>query len=743
MNDVNAPETLPVEEENPLVGLLRLLRRYVGLILSIWIAVQIVVYFGTITTRPEYEATTNLLVEFGSPQVVDIKRVMDQSNLWSIEYLETQIQLLQSETLARRVVTALKLEKSKEFQSDPDEFWDWYEDGYLKLKGTILSSIGRLFSSSSSAVVSSTGSVQDPEEVLEGLAAQLRSRVRAKNFRNSRILGVTFRGYYPEEVAKITNAVADQFIEWNLEREFSGTRKATKWLEGQLAELRVAVERSEQSLQNYRRSENLVATDLTDSPEIVTGALGILSKEVIAARTERIEAEVAYRQFKSYLKGDAANSKLDNIPANIFGKGTQIANLQMQLAGARRDHANLSNRYKRKHPLILQLNSKIKFLKRRLRKEVSRAFKNLETRFVVAEKRERSLMANLEKEKARMIRLGGKTVQLGILKREVEGNRKLYQLLFTRMKETALAAHLPVSLFQVVDRARVPKGPVRPKKGRNQLLGTILGLFLGFGAAFGIQFFDTSLRDPKEAERILGIPVLAAVNNLRKLRKQGSDLVVGGSEQSGWAENFDTLRTKLLYTLPANQEKIFLVTSANPQEGKTFIASNLAATLAGMGQQVALIDADLRRPRVHTLFDLEREPGLTDFLVGNSGLEDILHQTSVDDLWVIPAGHETPSPQNLLSSDRLGNLLTELQVHFKYILMDSPPVLRVADCLPIIPHVSGVLMVVWAGRSSYRHTLQALQSLREVSNDRVFYSTVMNRVPRRRSKGYYYYEYGY
>ncbi|MFQ5914077.1 MAG: CpsD/CapB family tyrosine-protein kinase, partial [Nitrospinota bacterium] len=243
-----------------------------------------------------------------------------------------------------------------------------------------------------------------------------------------------------------------------------------------------------------------------------------------------------------------------------------------------------------------------------------------------------------------------------------------------------------------------------------------------------------------ETERILGIPVMATVDHMRKLTKKTGELVVLEKGSSEYAVNFfNTLRTNLLYSAPAEERRVLLVTSSTPEEGKTFLASNLALALANLGEEVLLIDADLRHPRVHDLFGLDKEPGLTDFLVGRNALEEVLHATGKDHLSLIPAGHHSPNPVDLLSSDRLQGLFEELQGRFQYIVVDSPPVLSVADPLTLVPGVNGVIVVTWAGRTPRRNVIQAFRKLKEVRDSRVFFGLVMNRIVHRRGSSYYYY----
>ncbi|MFQ5912860.1 MAG: GumC family protein [Nitrospinota bacterium] len=735
----------PQEEGTSLRILLRYVWAHLGLVLSIWIAVVVVTLFATLATRPEYESKVRLLLQSTEPSVIDVKKVVSQ-RYETDTYLKTQMQLIRSEQLARRVISALNLKGHKEFRpADESVVWDWYHDGYLKLRGVVQARLRSLFSfvsGSSNPSVDSSHLVA--EDGRDPLVRGFLSRLKVKSTRGTRLVDISIRGYFPGATAEIANVVADEFIKWNLELEFFSTRRATKWLEGQLVELKKAVEQSERALQAYRESENLTGVEMAESPEVITGALGTLSREIMEARSERIAAEAAYREFTNYFGKNGTSTKLENIPVGLLGGATLVTNLQVNLTEAQREYADLSRRYKPKHPTIVQLRSRIDYLKSSLQREISLAVKKLETRFLVAQKRERSLMTNLEEEKARVIRLGGKTVKLGVLKREVDSNRKLYELFLGRIKETNLATNLRVTNIQIVDRASVPKSPVRPAKGRNLIMAVVLGLFLGVGTAFAVEYFDTSFKDPEEAERILGVPAMATVDHLGNLRKKKRELVILERRTAGYSkDSFNTLRTNLLYSAPVEQRQVLLVTSSTPVEGKTFIASNLALSLANLGEEVLLIDADLRKPRLHRLFGLKLEPGLTDLLVGRNELGDVLHDTDRGPLFVIPAGHHSPNPADLLSSDRVEKMLLEMRNRFQYIVVDSPPVLSVADPLTLVPKVDGVLFVVWAGRTPGRHVVQGINILKEVRGGKTFFGVVMNRVTRRRGSGYYYYHHYY
>lgn len=712
---------------------------HLGLIVSICFAVVVVALFMTLTTRPEYEGRVRLLLESSAPKVVDVKRVVEPQ-LETEVYLQTQMEIIRNRALARKVISSSKLETHKEFQPAPKDFWDWYQDGYLRLRGAVQSWIQDFFGPGEAS------SPEAPEDKQEALVRQFLARIHVTPVRGTRLLEITFRGFYPDSAAWLANVVADAFIEFTLEQDFASTRRASKWLEGQLAELKEAIERSERALHAYRQQENLVGVKVAESPEVVSGALGTLSQEIMKARSERITAETAYRRFKSSLERDGADGQLEMIPAGLLGGDTLINNLQINLADAQREYADLSRRYKERHPAIVQLGSKITFLKDRLRREISQAVKKQEVRFIVAAQRERSLMESLDKEKARVIRLGGKMVQLGILEREAESNRKLYELFLTRMKETSLATNLTMTNIRVLDQAAVPQGPVRPNKRKNLFLAVLLGLSLGVVAALGVEYFDTSLRDPADAERQLGIPVMATVDHLGRAARQSGGLVVRGSGRAGGADFFDTLRTNLLYAVPAEGRQSLLVTSATPEEGKTFISTNLAANLAGLGEEVVLVDGDLRRSRAHQVFAQKgKEPGLTDFLVGRCTLEEVLRPTGEEHLSLIPAGHYSPSPADLLSSAHVDELFKELRARFRYIIVDSAPVLSVPDSLSLVSRVDGVLVVAWAGHTSRRYVSRGIKLLKGVQGSRVFFGLVMNRIAHRRGSDYYYYhkKYGY
>ena len=303
-----------------------------------------------------------------------------------------------------------------------------------------------------------------------------------------------------------------------------------------------------------------------------------------------------------------------------------------------------------------------------------------------------------------------------VLKREVEINRALYESLLKRAKETNITEDLQVSNVSIVDPARIPDVPFKPKKGLNILLATIVGLTMGIGLAFFLEYLDDTIKTPEEVERYLKIPFLGYIGRviIAKDNPYNPDLVALKEPKSHIAEMLRNIRTNILFSTSNFPRKALLVTSSTQGEGKTFLTINLAISLAQMGKRVVVVDTDLRKPRIHPIFGLKKHPGLTDVLTGNHSLESVIQDTKLENLKIIPCGTIPPDPAELLSSEAMKGLIDKLKEQFDFVLFDSPPVMSVTDPTILANLADGVIIVIKGGETPTSPIQRTLQQLSEL-----------------------------
>jgi capsular exopolysaccharide synthesis family protein len=349
---------------------------------------------------------------------------------------------------------------------------------------------------------------------------------------------------------------------------------------------------------------------------------------------------------------------------------------------------------------------------------------------------ERSLTQALEQQKREALDLNRKGGEYGALSRDAVSNRQIFESLMQRTKETAISGELRTSNIRVVDAAETPRRPSSPNTRNNLLIGMLTGTILAVGLAFFFEYLDNRIKSPEELTRRLGLPFLGMIPALFEL--DASAPLISSSVPPNFSECFRTLRTNVLFSTAEEGLRSLVVTSTGPGEGKTLVATNLAVGLAQAGMRVLIIDADMRKPRVHMVFDKPRQPGLSNVLVGTAKFSETVHATTVPGLWTVPAGAYPPNPSELLSSKRFADLVASLGAHFDWAIIDTPPIMAVTDSSIVAHLTTGVVFVVGAEMTS-RYAAQ--RAVEQLSRGRAkFLGAVLNRVDLQHN-AYYYAEY--
>jgi capsular exopolysaccharide synthesis family protein len=336
-------------------------------------------------------------------------------------------------------------------------------------------------------------------------------------------------------------------------------------------------------------------------------------------------------------------------------------------------------------------------------------------------------------------------VQYNVLKREMDSSQQLYTTMLTRAKEAAVSEKLEVSNIRIVDAAKPPGSPYKPKLGKDLLMSALFALFLGVAVSFLLEYLDASIRTAEEVSTYLNLPFLGYIPSVIADAKTESerDLLCFQKPKSTITESYRALRTSILFASPEDKPlKSILITSALPEEGKSFIASNLAIIFAQVNERVILLDVDMRRPSTHKSFNLEQKAGgLSNFLTGAVELEKIIRPTPVPNLSIIPSGTIPPNPSELLTSAKVKLLFDELKTRFDRVIMDSPPILSVADSSLLSNVVDGVVLVVKGGFTRLEAAIKAKEKIL-AAKGRIIGALVNNIEPEKEDR-YYYYHYYY
>jgi capsular exopolysaccharide synthesis family protein len=693
-------------------------RRWI-IIAFFWI-VLITTAVGTFTMRPIYRGTVTIQINKENPQIVDFKEIF-AVNTMDMDYYQTQYKILESRTLARRVIQALKLSEHPEFQPKP-------ETPFQKWKSNTLTSLSSFFPSSH----------KDPSENEKEsqLINRFLNKLKIEPIRNSRLVKIHFDSNSPPLSTQASNSLATTYIQQNLETRFVSTEQAKEWLTKQLEDLKAKVEKADEDLQAFGSQHDIISLD--EKENVTMQRLTELNEALTKAEAERMGKEALYKQTKA--------RNFDSLPSILENK--LVMDLKQAYILLEAQYMKLSETFKPEYPEMVRIKSQMEAVQNRLNGEINKIINGINSDYESGLRREALLRQAFEQQKVKAMEMKDKAIQYNILKREADTNRELYKGLLLRMKEAGVSAGITASNIQIVDQAELPTSPYKPNKRLNLLLAAVVGLFLGVGLAFFFEYLDNTVKTPEDVEQLIRLPSFGMVPDIsngrrRRLEKGTSypvELITHGHPKSMLSEAYRGIRTSILLSFSEKPPKKIAITSPNPSEGKTTTVINTAIALSQTGAQVLIIDADLRKPRLHKIFNHENGQGLSSFLSGHGDLESVVKKSEVPNLFYIPSGPIPPNPSELLGSNLFKKMVESLEARFDHIVLDSPPVLGFADTIILSTSVDGVILTVLGGKTP-RETLQRAKEVLQQVNTKII-GVVINRVDIRRSDyGYYYYRY--
>ena len=678
--------------EPHLYDYLLILRKHLWLILSFMLAVVTFVSIGTFRMQPVYVANAKIEIDRENTNVLPFQGGDPYDSMMDLDnYIETQARILTSETLALQTIRNSGLAGSPEFSD-----------------GTPSEAIA-------------TGSLANQKRP-PAIAALLGS-LGVKRIPNTRLMEVTYESTDPVQAARILNAHLESYKLQNMEGHFAATTEATKWLQDQQADLKRKVEKSENDRINYERQNQIWAVD--DRQNMTSQHLLDLNKELNDAESETLKKRALY-EF-------AESGALDAVPQ--IRDNPVLQDMQKRRADLSLLYNDALNQYGPNFPKVQRLQAQIKEMDDQIAKERKGITVQLRSDYDEAKARQNMLTQRLDEQKIATNAMSEKMIQYNILKRDAEANKALYEGLLTKLREAGISASLKSSNIRVIDPAMIPSSPSRPARGRNIALSFLVGLVGGVGLALLREYLDNTVKTPDDVETLARLPSLAVVPEfgdsdgmrrkagfLKGVSSNGhekrSGLVAQHSPKSQVSEAFRALRTTLLLSQPDRPPQVILVTSALPREGKTTTAANLAVTLAQLGDKTVLVDADLRKPGIGRMLNLAsgKYAGLSSYLAGVSSLDLVsVPHPSIPNLVAIPTGPLPPNPADLLSSHRLADAIAELRAKFKFVVIDSAPVMAATDAVILSVQVDGVLLVVRSGetpKAAFARTCELLVSVK-------------------------------
>jgi len=659
------------------------LRHYLGVlykrkwaIVLVFVLAVAAAWVWTKRQTPVYRAVASIVIDRNQAQVLSSVREVVQvggGSYWAAQdYMATQFEVIKSLDVTRKVLDVLR------------------DQGLL----------GRLQERMS-------GVTRDPET---DLALMVLSKLDVDPLENSMMVYLRV-----DRVILYAHAELDHLV-----RRLAGGR-----------------DEAERAVYDFEKTYN-VGTFENKKASIKT-KLDELTRKVTELEIRRVELQARLKELKPY----------ENVK-DVVGFGVRdllddqiLRELQQQVVDLRNQKLELSQVYGEKHPKLASLEPRLKLLEQTLRTQVKARVKSVQRELSQAESTLASLTASAEEVRQEEIRMNGVWLQYEPLLAKRTAANKFYDTVRNRQTETSLSAQVETNNVRVQDLALRPTAPVRPRPQINLLIGILLGLLGGIGVAFLLELLDNTVKNREDLEEDLGVTFLGVLPSIRsqefKELSQGSsskELITFLRPRSNVSELSRNIRTNLMFMRPEAPLHTILITSANPQEGKTTISVNIAISMAVSGKRTLLIDTDLRRPRVHTVFGFKRKKGVTEYLVRGGDLEHYALPTAVENLFVMPAGAVPPNPSELLHSQRFQEMLAELRRRFDFVIFDSPPITAVTDALIVGKMIDGIVLVARAkhtSRSALRFVLRELRNL----NISVI-GAILNDLDLRRRRYYYY-----
>jgi capsular exopolysaccharide synthesis family protein len=749
------PQTFPPEpygrdgkKDGSQAGLMdygRILRRRKGTVILIAFLGLLVGILITLPQTPVYQARTSLEVVDVNQDFLNMRQalpVSDAGTYTAVADIQTQIKILQSETLNARTVQKLRAVNTGDLKAETGRIPAWRKALDLPAPSPI----------------------DRRESDLRAAAAHLKVRPTG----NTRIIELLFDSTNPQLAADFLNTLTNEYIDQNMEARWQMSQRTADWLGKQLDDMRIKLEHSEDSLQAYARQAGLM----------FIGAQGSVSEERLRQLQSSLSAAEAERIGKQS-KWEFAKAASPEILPNVLNDASLQAD-QGKLAELQRQRADLITVFQPEYARVKRLDSQIAELEKGLAAERKSLLERVREDFEEAAHRE-SLLAHDYASQAQLVTADSeKSIQYNILKREVDSNRQIYDAMLQKLKESSIASAMRASNIRVVDAAKAPKSPYKPSLEQDAGLGLLAGLFLGIVFVVMREREDRTLQEPGETPFWLNLPELGVIPSAlerghlrirvkyykyygkKRLEEAKPDLSLAPATEAApdqvelvtWqrkpsmiAEAFRVVLTSLLFSGNNGSEpRVLVLTSAGPREGKSTVASNLAIALAEIQQKVLLIDADLRKPRQHEIFQVPNEKGLSSLLMERplppERLEGVVQQTKIPGLFLLPSGPATQAAASLLYSANLPELLARFKKEFDMVILDTPPMLQMPDARVIGRIADGVLLVFRAGQTTRDAAIAARQRFSE--DETTVVGTILNGWdPKRSPNGYYGYYNGY
>lgn len=687
---------------------------------------------------PLYTASAQLLLDPRKEKAAGQDAVLTDAVL-DLPMVESQIAIIKSSSLLRRVVEKERLVNDPEFGVSPAA-------AGFDILGSIKSFFSRTPTSDAQRPASrptADGSdISDAPPDVIATIENIKPSVAVTRAGQALVLNVSFTSAQPAKAASLANAIADAYVVDKLDARFDAARRASAWLSDRLVELRQKLRESEEAVAKFRADNNLVTS--SQGASLSQEQLGQLNSRLVQARAETAEKKARLELLQKIQNGGGNISALPD----VMNSGT-IADLRKQENDLSRQEADLLARYSDRHPSVVNVRAQIADVRRAIGAEIKRLAANIQNEYQLAKARQDAVEKTLREVTGQTDLDNTKAITLRELERTATVNKSLFEDFLQRARVTQEQSTFEARDARVITPALTPNIPSSPKKMQIMLVSLILGLMAGVGGAYAIERMNAGFTTPRQVEEMLDMPLLASISRMetRDLSVDGAVLTMPeyplAKPLSRFSEAVRSLRSAIQMSDVDHPPRILQVTSTIPGEGKSTIAMTVAVSAAQSGQKVLLMDCDLRHPSTSRYFKAEKQVGLVDYLAGAAELQQAVVFHEKTGLWVLPAGGKTQNPPDLLGSERLKQLTTALRQKFDLIVIDTPPMGPVVDPLIVSHLVDKVIYVVrWAStaREMIQHSIQRLSGHKKVAG--VVFNYVVDAQAQKYGKYAYSYYYG-
>ncbi len=771
-----------------LVAYWRIIRKRFWLVLGIAVLMTTLtaIYMARKPNIYQAHATVQVDLEQANPDLVTSDRRSPISNQ-DPSYFNTQLQLLTSESLLRRVIKELSLDSNKEFQKLKTEGSVSTLHSMLKAVGLASDAPKKTDRGIDEVSVSANPSLASSEEIAEAVRLAPYVDIIKKNlsvdpvresratFKDTRLIEVAFRHTDPEFAAFVVNGIGEVFAKANQEKRTGTNGKTNDFLQNRIAQLQSEIKAGENKYFELNKAAGILNSG--EDKTIVLSGLDILNKQLLDAENERKNAQAEYESVNG--SPESVNSRAEELAGRYTTeRENSIRDLkndtEKKIADLNAIRNRLLEEYLPAAQEVKEVDTQIKALDDSVKKAISTnqedlanfrkrvskdLLNNLKTKYLSTKAKEDKIKSSFDQKYNEAQGQNQSGVSLSLLKQDIATKKGFLKELNDQQRGNAVIAAGTGNNIAVAEIAIPPDAPISPRRLTTVLGALFLSTLFGMGLALFLEYLDDTIRTTEEIESLLGLPALAAIPRIDSLPKRKlllvgsgedgetaaanptSELLIHNDSRSSLAEAYRQLRTSILLSTAGHAPKSLLITSSLPSEGKTTTAINTAISLAQTGAKVLIIDADMRRPRLHSIFNISNAEGLSTLLssqLEDKNIDDAVEYDEEARLHLLSSGPVPPNPAELIGSEQMANLLKKLQNKFTHVVVDSPPIASFTDGVLIASMVDGVILVVNSGKSSRQVVRRSRQLLMDIGAK--IFGVVLNNVNLRSSDNYYYYQ---